>query len=163
MRAAALLLAGFTAGFIPAAHAACPIELSTFRDTKDRASVEFRPTPEGAAITNTFRMLLEKDVVLDGIVMWSQGEERPFGLVTYRCPEGEVTRAEIEACTVWEGVIYAADEAGVVSLMPGEGQPAPRTLVFAGLGHGVRNAPAYEAAGLTVTPWDVFQMNGCQE
>ena len=32
------------------------------------AELEFTPTPEAATVTNTFRMLLDNDVVLDGIV-----------------------------------------------------------------------------------------------
>lgn len=145
-----------------AAYAACPVELATYRDRDNVASVEFRPTGEGAATTNTFRMVLG-ETVFDGIVMWTEGESRPYGLVTYKCPDGDVTGEEYRACTVWQGVIYAIDPAGAVGLMPAEGQPAPAKLVFADLGPGVRQAPAFAAAHLTKAPWDVFEISGCQK
>src|SRR5690606_26524617 len=98
------------------ALADCPVELATYRDLEDAASVEFTPTGEGAAVTNTFRMLLDNDVVLDGIVMWSDGIGRPYGMLTYKCPEGDATGAELAACTMWEGVIYTSDDSGNIVL-----------------------------------------------
>ncbi len=145
-----------------AAHAACPIELATYRDRDDVASVEFRPTMEGAATTNTFRMILG-ETVLDGIVMWTDPEPRPYALVTWKCPEGDLTGDEILACTVWEGAVYGVDASGNVDLLPAEGKPAPAKLIFAGLGPGVRHAPAWPAFPLQKAPWDVFQLSGCQE
>jgi len=145
------------------AHAACPMELAIYRDMNDIASLEFRPTGEGALTTNTYRILFSGDVVMDGIVIWSDGEARPFGQLQYKCPEGDVTGEEIAACTAWEGVIYSADEKGNIGLLPHEGMPAPVKLILSGLGHSVKNAPAYAAAGLGSVPWDVFELKGCQE
>ena len=60
--AAALLTAA-----VPAL-AACPIELATYADIEGVAELEFTPTKDAATVSNTFRMLLDNDLVLDGIV-----------------------------------------------------------------------------------------------
>lgn len=146
-----------------AAHAACPVELATYRDRDDRASIEFRPTGEGAVVTNTFRLLMGSDVVFDGIVMWTDGAPRSFGQVGYQCPDGDVTGAEIDACAVWEGVVYALDEQGAVALMPAEGSPAPARLLLANLGYQMHWSKAWQKTGLTDVPWDEFRLSGCQE
>jgi hypothetical protein len=161
--ATAALLAAAFATASSAALADCPVELATYRDLEDAASVEFRPTGEGAAVTNTFRMLLENDVVLDGIVMWSEGVGRPYGMLTYRCPEGDSTGAELAACTMWEGVIYTSDDFGNIELLPAEAAGAPQKLVFPDLGPSLRHSAAYGANGFSRVPWDVFKLSGCQE
>ena len=145
------------------ALADCPVELATYRDLEDAASVEFTPIGEGAAVTNTFRMLLDNDVVLDGIVMWSDGIGRPYGMLTYKCPEGDATGAEIAACTMWEGVIYTSDDSGNIELLPPEAAGAPRKLIFPDLGPSLRHSAAYGANGFSKVPWDVFRLSGCQE
>ena len=143
--------------------AACPIELAVYGDRDGAASVEFIPTVEGAAVTNTFRMLLGDDVVLDGIVMWSQEVARPNGMLMHDCPEGDVTGDEIAACTPWQGVIYTSDTSGTIGLLPAEGTGAPETLIFPDLGPALRQSSAYGGGGFSNVPWDVFALKGCQE
>ena len=151
------------ASLIAPALAACPVELAVYDDLEVAASVEFQPVGEQAAVTNKFRMLLDNSVVLDGIVMWSEGVARPNGMLMYKCPEGDVTGEELAACTVWQGVIYTSDEFGNIDLLPGEGAAAPQKLVFADLGHALRNSSVYGANGFSKVPWDVFALKGCQE
>ncbi|TIX04978.1 MAG: hypothetical protein E5V44_14205, partial [Mesorhizobium sp.] len=50
------------------AHAACPLELAVYGDAESEAGIDFRPTMDSATVTNSFKMLLDKGVVLDGIV-----------------------------------------------------------------------------------------------
>ena len=73
------------------ARAACPIELATYADTRGVAELEFTPGTGGATVSNSFRLLLDNDVVLDGIVQWLDLEERPWGMLMYKCPNGDVT------------------------------------------------------------------------
>jgi hypothetical protein len=145
------------------AYAACPMELSVYGDRDDAAWIDFRPTGESAVVTNSFKMVLEKGVVLDGIVMWSEGVKRPYASLMYQCPEGDVTGEEIAACTLWEGVIYAADTNGKVDLIPAEGEAAPPALIFPDLGPTLRMSAAYGEDGFSKLPWDVFALKGCQE
>ena len=143
------------------ALAACPVELAVYGDRDHVAGIDFRPVVDRAAVTNAFRMNLDNGVVLDGFVMWSEGTERPYGALTYKCPEGDVTGEELEACTVWQGVIYSADAAGAVGLLPKAGA-APKTLLFPDLGPSL-GLSAIGEGGLSRMPWDVFALKGCQE
>ncbi|WP_274627139.1 hypothetical protein [Arvimicrobium flavum] len=159
---AAAVACGISSGASPAL-AACPVELATYGEPESGARVEFTPVVESAAVTNSFRMLLGDDVVLDGIVMWTEGVSRSYGMLMYKCPSGDVTGEEIAACTVWEGVVYASDKAGKIGLLPAEGEPAPDLLLFADLGPSVAASPALQPLGLAKKPWDVFSLDGCQE
>ena len=51
--------------------------------------------------------------------MQSADPDRPNGIVMYNCPEGDVTGDDLEACTVWQGLIYGVSAAGQVdNLLP---------------------------------------------
>jgi hypothetical protein len=49
----------------------------------------------------------ESGVTMDGVVMLAGEPDRPWGMVMHNCPEGDATGAEIAACTVWQGPVYA--------------------------------------------------------
>ncbi|WP_245453213.1 hypothetical protein [Aquibium carbonis] len=156
---AALLLAGHQP-----ALAACPQELAIYTDRDRLASIEFRPVaPDEAVYTGEFRVLFpQNDTVADGIVMWTERVPRPTGIVMHDCPEGDVTGEELAACTVWQGVIYAVDEAGEIGLLPRQG-PAAARLLLPDFGPSVRHSALFGADGISIVPWDVFEMSGCQE
>ena len=156
--AVAIALAGFAPAF-----AACPVELAVYGEVQSGAEVNFTPSGGNALVTNSFRMLLDNDVVLDGIVMWTEEPARPAGMLMHKCPEGDVTGEELEKCTVWQGVIYISDSAGKIALLPKEGSAAPQTLIFPDLGPSLRYSSAYGAGGFSKIPFDVFAMKGCQE
>ncbi len=145
------------------AFAACPIALAVYGDPQSGTEIDFTPTGTSATVTNTFRMILDNDVVLNGIVMWSRGEERPNGSLMYKCPEGDVTGGELAACTLWSGIIYTSDDKGTIGLLPAEGVDAPKTLILPDLGPSLRHSLAYGGKGFSKVPWDVFVMKGCQE
>jgi hypothetical protein len=148
---------------MPAAFAACPIELATYADTHGTGELEFASGKGGATGSNDFRLLLDNNVVLNGAVQSQGSEPRPWGRLMYRCPEGELTAEELAACTVWEGVIYTSDGEGNIGLLPDRGGLAPHTIILAGLGPALRVSAAYGADGFSQTPWDVFALKGCQE
>jgi hypothetical protein len=151
----------FAAGY--EAHAACPLALAVYGEAESEAGIDFRPTGGSAVVTNTFKMVLDKGVVLDGIVMWTEGVARPHGSLMYKCPTGDVTGDELAACTVWEGVIYSSDDQGKIALLPAEGVDAPKTLIFPDLGPSLQMSAAYGENGFSKVPWDVFVLKGCQE
>ncbi|QPC88520.1 hypothetical protein GA830_04220 [Mesorhizobium sp. NBSH29] len=144
-------------------RAACNMELAVYADRDGGAEINFTPTLESATTTNTFRMLLEKDVVLDGVVLWSDEIARPNGILMHKCPEGDVTGEELAACTIWQGVIYTANAKGTVALLPREGEPAAEQLVFPDLAYALRTSPVFGLNGLSKLPFDVFALSGCQE
>jgi hypothetical protein len=145
------------------AQAACPIELAVYGDTQSGSEMDFTPTGTSAVVTNNFRMILDNNVVLNGIVMWSSGEARPNGSLMYKCPEGDVTGGELAACTLWNGVIYTSDDKGAIGLLPAQGVDAPKTLILPDLGPSLRHSLAYGGSGFSKVPSDVFTLKGCQE
>ena len=146
-----------------AAYAACPIELAVYGDAQSGSEIDFTPTGASAVVTNSFRTILDNNVVLNGIVMWSSGEARPNGSLMYKCPEGDVTGGELAACTLWNGVIYTADDKGAIGLLPAQGVDAPKTLILPDLGPSLRHSLAYGGSGFSKVPSDVFTLKGCQE
>lgn len=158
----AVVLAAALAGQATAALSACPVELAVYREAQTGTTIDFRPGGNATA-TNAFRMVFDKGVVLDGVVMWDGDVPRPVGMLTHDCPEGDATARELAACTVWQGVIYSADGGGRVDLMPPEGEAAPETLILADLGRVLKASPVYDKTGLADAPWDAFTLHGCQE
>ena len=147
-----------------AAHAACPIQLAVYGEVQSGAEIDFTPTGSSATITNSFRMILDNNIVLDGIAMWTEGSAaRPHGSLMYKCPTGDVTGEELAACTVWEGVVYSADDKGTIGLLPAEGADAPKSLILPDLGPSLEMSAAYGPGGFSKVPLDVFTLKGCQE
>ncbi len=146
---------------ISTAQAACPIELSVYRDRDGAAGIDFRP-PEGAAVTNAFRMVFASGLVLDGMVMWSEGVERPIGMLQYQCPQGDVTGDELEECTIWQGIVYSVGESGAAGLIPRSGD-APKTLIFTDVANAIATAPVLAQRQPAKLPFDIFELSGCQE
>lgn len=138
------------------------MELSLYGDTRSVAEIDFLPAI-GGEISNSFILLLDNNVVLDGTVKWEGRESRPMASLFYKCPEGEPNAEELAACTVWKGIVYTVDEKGEVGLLPGQGQPAPHKLIFPALGPSLTTSVAYGADGFSEPPQDVFTLKGCQE
>lgn len=156
--AAVLAAAGSTA------QAACPQALAVYADADKTMTLEFRPSGgEAATVTNMFRVVMENDVVLDGIVQWNMGLARPNGMAMYQCPDGDATGDELDACIVWEGVIYALDEAGAVGLIAAEDEEAAQRLLLPDFGRAVRYSTVWGESKVQHVPWDVLSLSGCQE
>ena len=146
------------------AVAACKQELAIYSEPEANASLEFTPAAPNGSTSHTFKVKFpENSVVLDGIVMWTEGVARPVGIVMHKCPEGDVTGAELEACTVWQGVIYAVDGQGNVDLLPPEGADSAAQLLLPDFAPALRQSSAYGMEGVSKMPWDAFKMSGCQE
>ncbi|TPK90153.1 hypothetical protein FJ934_23930 [Mesorhizobium sp. B2-4-12] len=150
------------------AFAACPIELAVYGDAQSGgessgSEIDFMPTGTSPTVTNTFRLILDNNVVLNGIVMWNEGVARPNGALMYKCPEGDTTGAELTACTLWNGVIYTSDDKGNIGLLPVEGVEAPKTLILPDLGPVLHQSSAFGGSGFSKIPSDVFVLKGCQE
>lgn len=157
--ALAVVLAGSEA-----APAACPQESAVYTDRDKAASIEFSPVARETAVHGApFRVLFSQNgIVADGLVLWTEGVPRPTGIVMHDCPEGDATGEELAACTVWQGVIYAVDDAGGIGLLPRQG-PAAGRLLLPDFGPSVRHSALFGADGISIVPWDVFEISGCQE
>lgn len=146
------------------ALAACPVELAVYGDRDGAAEIDFRPAGDIPSASNAFKIILEPDIVLEGMVLWTEGgAARPTGVLHHGCPDGDATGEELAACTVWQGVIYSVDAEGGVGLMPRQGAPAPAHLVFSDLAASLAAAPALDGGRPARLPFDVFSIKGCQE
>jgi hypothetical protein len=144
-----------------AAHAECPLELAVYQSADGKAGIDFTPNHNaGATVTNSFKLVLG-DRLATGMVQWTSGAPRPLGAVLLDCPEGDATGEEIAACTLWQGVIYAVEADGTVGLLPAQGKPAPKRLIFSTLGVYLQDATKLK--GMPLPDTDVFELSGCQE
>ena len=164
-RAATLSLLALLAatGASIAQETECSTAHATYGNADDGADLDFAPTKDAVTVTNSFKLLLDKGLTLDGIVQWSEIVKRPYGMLMYKCPEGDVTGDEIAACTVWQGVIYTVDESGQVDLLSPEDDDPPRTLILSDLGASLRASTTLGNAGFMQTLSDVFELKSCQQ
>ena len=147
-----------------AAQAACPQALAVYADADKTLTLEFRPgDAQAATVTNMFRVVMENDVVLDGIVQWNMGLARPNGMAMYNCPEGDVTGEELDACIIWQGVVYALDGTGTVGLLAAGDEDAAQRLLLPDFGRAIRYSTVWGESKVQHVPWDVLSLSGCQE
>lgn len=147
----------------PALAAGCLQEKAIYSDADSGYEIRFEPVGSQTAVTsNHFKItIFESGTVLNGIVMRSAELFRPEGKVMFNCPEGDVTGADIAACTVWEGVIYAVDKTGTVDILSQEGGDAAPQLLFPALGPSILASSLWKDGKATVVPWDVMPLTGC--
>ena len=144
--------------------ATCPQKQAVYADEDQTFTLQFTSPKEGSGIaTNTFKLMAsEGNVGFDGWVVWNNGISRPNGVVTYKCPDGDITGDELDACKVWEGVIYSVFKDGEVDLLPPADDPAVESLLFPDLGRALRASQAWSDAKLSTVPWDHFKFQSCQ-
>jgi hypothetical protein len=85
---------------------------------------------------------------MDGVVMMAGEPDRPWGVIMHNCPQGDATGAEIAACTVWEGPVYAISVEGAVSWIPARGMrcgQAGERLLLPDFGAAVMQSQALQA------------------
>lgn len=142
--------------------AECPIEKAIYVEPEARAELRFARTDgENSPLSHRFALILGGEH-FNGHVMYDPEIERPVAMVLNNCPEGDVTGADIAACTVWRGIIYAGDgRKGGIGPLPSEGEAAAPAIVLPGFG------PAWVASSVgkstDTTPWDVFSLEGCDQ
>nr|WP_314089632.1 hypothetical protein [uncultured Shinella sp.] len=158
---AALVLTGLIAA-TAASAAECRQDHAIYADRDGGYELTFQPVGSDAAATSHhFKLkILASGLVLDGIVMPGD-PARSNGMIMHDCPEGDVTGAEIAACTVWEGVLYALDVAGEANLVPDQGAKAAQSLLLSGFGPSLRYSALWDQGKAKVVPQDVFRQKGC--
>jgi hypothetical protein len=167
LRARAWRLAGAAAcaGFVLSAAqpvlAEC-LQADAYYADRDRNAViafdqGFEATP---GVTNSFTMLIG-DAALEGVSMWSAGVERPQAVLLHDCPEGAATPEELDACTLWQGIVYSVSEEGEIGFLPDALDIAADRLLFPGLPWQLSYSGAFERGELSELPFEVFELTGC--
>ena len=153
------------------ALAACPQALAVYGEAASAAEIAFSgPLSDADGMQHRFRLSFAGNgVTMDGVVMMAGEPDRPWGVILHDCPEGDVTGAEIAACTVWEGVIYtvstAIDAKGAASWLPvlDARHDASDSLLLPDFGAAMMQSQAWQTKQVTVLPGDVFRLKACQE
>jgi hypothetical protein len=167
-RLTGLMLAAvmMAAGGSPA-RAACPQALAVYGEAGSGAEIAFSgPLSQADGMQHRFHLTFAENAVsMDGVVMMAGEPDRPWGVILHNCPQGDATGAEIDACTVWEGVIYTIGTAGEAGWLPvlDAKTTAGDSLLLPDFGAAVMRSQAWQAKQVTKLPGDVFKLKACQE
>jgi hypothetical protein len=160
-----VLLAAFAAVFAATSAFAeeCKQAHAIYADPAGTYELHFEPVgSEAAATSNHFKVKVgETKLLLDGVVMQSGEPLRANGIVMNNCPTGDVTGAELQACTVWQGVIYTVDKAGRIDLLQPEDAPAAEQILLPDFGPSLRASSAWGEGKADADSSDVFEFKGC--
>lgn len=172
-------MSGFTASTLSLAVAAslmaaapamaaidCTQDRAVYADSEGRTTVSFKVTPDNvpAMTSNEFTIAVQDaDIRMDGVVMWLSGVPRPGGIVMYQCPDGDVTGEELEACTIWQGVIYALQQGANAGFLPKAKEPAAEALLFPDFADYVTAFDFRKDKPLGTFPFEVFRFRECTE
>lgn len=139
----------------------CTLQKAVYASEAGGYTLRFKPfVSDAAAISHLFT--LERDSQsLDGLVMTADEPPHSVARVMKGCPDGDVTGADIAACTGFEGYGFAISATGGVSNLAPATDPAPPTLLFAGLGPSLLVSPLGQTLKITVAPSDVFTFKEC--
>lgn len=138
----------------------CKIENATYREAETGVELVFAAASgENTPVTHGFTTTIG-GTTLKGNVIYDLEIERSVAMLLNNCPEGDVTGADLAACTVWKGIVYGIDEtSGHVDLLPPEGAKAPDALLLPGFGPAIMSSAMGKA--LQAAPWDVFEFKQC--
>lgn len=148
--------------------AACPQALGVYGEAESGAEIAFSgPLNEADGMQHRFNLSFgQNGVSMDGVVMMVGEPDRPWGVILHQCPEGDATGAEIAACTVWEGPIYAIDAKGGAQWLPVQnatGAVAGESLLLPEFGAAVMRSAVWRDGLIGAAPGDVFRLKACQE
>ncbi|WP_432444364.1 hypothetical protein [Rhizobium lusitanum] len=142
----------------------CMQEKAVYVDMDNAYELRFEPMGSESAVSNRFKLAVRNTaVVADGVVMRSDDQLRADGRIMFECPEGDVTGADLRACTVWQGMVYASDLTGHIRALPAEGENAADRLFLPALGPSIQKSSLWGEGKATVAPWDVLSLKGCYQ
>lgn len=148
---------------LPALAEDCKQARAIYADPAGGYELRFEPVGSEAAVTsNHFKIgVAGTGLSLNGVVLPSGEPERPNGIVMHDCPTGDVTGADLAACTVWQGPIYAVDSAGAIGFLQAEDAPAARQILLPDFGPSLRQSSAWGKGKATADSSDIFHFKGC--
>jgi hypothetical protein len=150
---------------VSASAADCRQEKAVYADRDGAYELRFTPlNSPSAAASNQFKINAPNaSVTMDGYVMPSEDPERAVGIVMFKCPEGDATGTDLDACTVWQGMVYGMTTGGEIDNLKPEGSVAADRIFLPGIGPAIR---AFEGWGkgkamAMAAPWDVLNFKEC--
>ena len=138
---------------------ACPQALGGYGALDQQVLLEFNGDTDLG-----FRLIVgQGSRSLQGFVYPGEADEDMQAVVLDNCPDGDVTGAELDACTIWRGAIQATNTEGEIKPMPGADQPAAGFLQLQGLSAALVASEDYSDAGLPAGGFETFTLLACQE
>ncbi len=147
----------------PLMAAECRQGSAVYTDRDGTYELRFTPlNSEAAAASNQFKVkVLTTSMVLDGYVMPSGDPDRSIGIVMFNCPGGDVTGDDLNACTIWQGMVYGIDAKGEMNNLEPEAGAAADKIVLPGIGPAIRASSIWGEGKASVAPWDVLNFKEC--
>lgn len=145
-----------------AAAAECRLGKAIYTQPGTEWELHFTPVPQGsvANMTGAFSIAVPgTDKVLAGGVFQPNGYSSSLGVLELDCPEdGLDDRTE---CTLWQGIVYAGDDDGIVVLPDSEEATAPRQVLLPQFAANIWYSTLREHFIEAPMPLDVFTYSGC--
>ncbi len=149
---------------MPAHAEECLQEKAIDVDMDNAYELRFEPMGSESSVSNRFKLAVRNTAILaEGIVMRGDDQLRADGRIMFECPEGDVTGADLRACTVWQGMVYASDLKGHIRALPAQGESAADRLFLPALGPAIQKSSLWGKGKATVAPWDVLSLKGCNQ
>lgn len=154
----------FAVNPLPALAEECMQEKAVYVDMDNAYELRFESMGSESSVSNKFKLAVRNtNIVAEGVVMRSDDQLRADGRIMFECPEGDITGADLRACTVWQGMVYASDLKGHIRALPGEGESAADRLFLPALGPSIQKSPLWGKGKATIAPWDVLSLKGCNQ
>ena len=146
-----------------ASAAECTQDHAIYEDASQKYRLSFESTSEASAVSHLFTMEIAKtDVRMDGNVQLTDPVPRSLGILLNKCPDGDVTGADLEACTIWQGLVYAIDAKGKVDNLAAASAPAANQILLADFGAALHQSKIWTDKKLLEAPYDVFSFKECR-
>ena len=143
--------------------AECTQDHAIYEDASQKYRLSFESTSEASAVSHLFTMEIAKtDIKMDGNVQLTDRVPRSLGLLLNKCPDGDVTGADLEACTIWQGLMYTIDPKGKVDNLDAGSAPAASQILLADFGAALHQSKIWTDKKLLETPYDVFSFKECR-
>ena len=137
----------------------CPQALAGYGTTDRRVLLEFAGSAD-----LSFSVILEgRNGRFDGFVFPSEEEGGMAGVILDDCPDGDVTGAELEACTVWQGPVRTVDANGNAGDLPASNELAAGYLHLEGLAAALNERAPDLAAGSPADEIEKLTLLACLE
>ena len=121
----------FAVNPLPAFAEECVQEKAVYVDMDNAYELRFEPMGSESSVSNKFKLAVRNTaIVAEGIVMHGDDQPGADGRIMFECPEGDVTGADLRACTVWQGMIYASDLKGHILALRGKARARPTGCFF---------------------------------
>lgn len=137
----------------------CPQALAAYGSPEKALLLEF----SGGADLG-FRVVFEgSDWILTGHLFPGENDGDDQAVLLDNCPEGDVTGEELDACTIWQGAIYARDAGAARVTTPKHNESAAGILVLEGLADVLVKSEQVREHGLSVEKFEQLTLLACQE